>query len=149
MSHLYRATCLAGLVVLGGCGSSGGSPASPTPAVTGPVTVAVTGTTRQTGVNSCSGDSHAFTAAEGQISVRLTATNDPNAALSIQVCSGSSDTGSNCAIRQQKIATGETLTGMRVGTAAQTLKFLPYACVFGATVDTTPITYTASLTHQQ
>lgn len=144
----HRIPTFAALLVLGGCGSSGGASTAP-PAPTVTVTVAISGTTRQTAVNSCSGDSHAFTAAAGQISVRLTATSDPNNSLSVQVCSGSADTSSNCAITQQRIAVGETLSGVRVGTAGQTLKFLPFACVFTGTLNTTPITYTASLTYQQ
>lgn len=113
------------------------------------MTVAINGTTQQTAVNSCGGDSHAFNAASGQISVRLNTTSDPNGALSVQVCSGSTDTSSNCAITQKRINVGETLSGQRVGTAGQTLKFLPFACVFTGTLNTTPITYTASLTYQQ
>lgn len=143
-----RPLALATVLLLAGCGSSGGAATSP-PAPTVTVTITVAGTTRQTAVNSCSGDSHAFTAASGQISVRLIATSDPNNALSVQVCSGASDTSSNCAVTQQRITVGETLGGVRVGTSAQTLKFLPFACVFTSTLNTTPITYTAALTYQQ
>ena len=147
-----RTFAAAAIIALAGCGSSGGAatPTTPTtPAVTSPVTITTTGSTRQSGINQCSGDAHTFSAAEGAISVTLTATSDSNSALSVQVCSGSSDTSANCAIKQQKIAVGQTLTGDRVGTAAQTLKFLPYACVFGSTYDPTPITYSASVTYRQ
>ena len=150
MLNLHRVLGAAALVGLPGCVSSGGGTTTPTPpAPSGPVTVAIAGTTRQTAINSCSGDSHTFSAAAGQISIRLNATNDPNAVLSVQVCSGANESAPNCAVEQQRIAVGQTLSGLRVGAADQTLKFLPFACVFTSTLGTSPITYTASLTYQQ
>jgi hypothetical protein len=128
-----------------GCGKSS-PPTTPTPT---PVTITVSGSTSQTGVNSCSGDTHTFNAAEGEITVRLTATSDPNLALSVQVCGGSSDVLTNCAIRQQRINVSQSLAGARLGGTAQTLKFLPFACVFSNTFDPTPVTYTAAVTYLQ
>jgi hypothetical protein len=113
------------------------------------MTVAVAGTTQQTSPNGCAGDSHPFTAGAGSIAITLTATSDPNQALSVQVCVSGNDVSTNCAIKQQKIAVGQTLMGDRVGSASQLLKFLPYNCVFGNTFDATPITYSGSLTFQQ
>lgn len=130
-------------------GASGGGNIPTAPTASGPTTIAVTGTTRQNSVNGCEGDSHMFNAAEGEIRITLTATSDTNQALSVQVCSGSNDTSTNCAVRQQKIAVGQTLTGNRVGGTAQLLKFLPYNCVFGNTFDPVAITYSGSLTFQQ
>jgi hypothetical protein len=69
-------------------------------------------------------------------------------ALSVQVCSGN-DLSANCAITQQKIQVGQTLSGARKVGPSQTLKFLPYACVFGGASDTTPVTYTATITYGQ
>lgn len=139
------------LVTGSGCGgstSSSGSPAAPVVTSSGPVTTVFTGTTMQTGVNGCSGDSHKVTLAEGELSVTLEETSDRAGALSVQLCLDPIDTGV-CSIKQQKINVGQTLTGVRVGAAGQLLKFLPYNCVFGNTFDPTPVTYRARLTYQQ
>jgi hypothetical protein len=48
--------------------------------------MSVNGTTRQTSVNGCEGDTHMFTASDGEIRITLTATSDSNQALSVQVC---------------------------------------------------------------
>ncbi len=135
------------LVALGGCGDGYTEP-TPTPAPTVTVTKTFTGSTTQTSASSCGGDSHNFTAAGGAMSVTLVATSDPAAALSIQVCANGID-NRNCSINQQRITVGQTLSGTRIGDATQNLKALPNNCVFGGPLDTTPRTYTFSLTHQQ
>lgn len=112
-----------------------------------PFTATFTGSTRQNG-NTCSGDSHAFDAAAGAIVVRLLETNDPARALSVQVCAGN-DTAGNCAVTQQKIAVGQSISGTRPTAERQTLKLLGYSCVFGGTPATAPITYRAEVTYQR
>lgn len=139
-------------LTLAACGSSSApaaTPTTPTPPVSlGPVTVSLSGTTQQLSVHGCSGDSHSVTVNDGDVAVRLVATTDPAGALSVQLCQGPNDTGV-CSIKQQKILVGQTLTGVRVGAAAQVLKLLPHACVFTETIGPSPITYTVSLTYQQ
>ena len=44
---------------------------------------------------------------------------------------------------------GQTLTGARKGVAVQNIKPLPFACVFTSTLDTTPMTYTLSVTYMK
>ena len=134
----------AGAAACGG-GSNGNTPLGPAVLTT----ETFSGTTRQTAVNSCSGDSHLITAREGDIAVRLVSTSDPNSALSIQVCSGAVDNSTNCAITQQRINVGQTLSGPRKGTEQQTVKPLPFACVFTSTLDPTPMTYTLSVTYMK
>jgi hypothetical protein len=112
-----------------------------------PFTATFSGETRQNG-NTCSGDSHTFDAAAGAIVVRLLETNDPANALSVQVCAGN-DTAGNCAINQQQIAVGQSLSGSRPSAAQQTLKFLGHSCVFGGPPATAPITYRAEVTYQR
>jgi hypothetical protein len=128
----------------------GGSPSAPaqTPAAV-QTTDTYSGTTVQSGPGSCSGDSHNFTAQDGAIDVRLVATSDAAGALSVQVCPGGVDTGSNCSIAQQKIAVGQTLTGVRRGIALQNVKLLPHNCVFGGPPSTAPITYTVTVTYMK
>lgn len=128
------------------CGSRPPATPSPTPVRT---TETFSGTTVQSGVNTCGGDSHNVTAQEGDISVRLVATSDPNNALSIQVCAGGVDTAGNCAITQQRISVGQTLTGPRRGIAQQNVKPLPFACVFSNTFSPTPVTYTIEVTYMK
>lgn len=157
MMHSERAVWIvaaAALLTLCAACSGAGSPSAadgqtPAPSTSGTTMITVSGTTRQTSVNACGGEVHTFDAADGEIKVTLTATNDPNMALSVQVCSGNVDVSANCTIAQQKIQVGQTLAGTRKPGAAQTLKFLPYACVFLPTVDTTPINYTATVTYQK
>lgn len=129
-------------------GSATGTPTAPSSVTT---TVSLTGTTRQTtagGFNGCSGDTHNLTVQEGDVAITLVATSDPAAALSVQFCQGPTDTGV-CSIKQQRINVGQRLTGVRTGTSNQVVKMLPFACVFGGAFDTTPITYTVSVTYQQ
>ena len=138
------------LSVVWGCGgsSNGNPPGSPAPTPT-QATQAVSGTTIRAPNGGCSGDVHEFTAVEGEITVRLTATSDSNNALSVQVCGGPNDVGTNCAIRQQKITVGQTLSGTRQGPANQILKFLGHNCVFGGPAVTDPITYSAVVTYMR
>ncbi len=132
------------------CGGSSPSPGGGNPLAPAVLTTeTLSGTTRQTAINSCSGDSHIINAREGDISVRLVATSDPNNALSIQVCSGATDASTNCAVTQQRINVGQTLSGPRKGTEQQTIKPLPFACVFTSTLDPTPMTYTLSVTYMK
>lgn len=145
MHRLLLAIIAAGAVACGGSSSNGGTPLGPAVLTT----ETFSGTTKQTAINSCSGDSHMITAREGDISVRLVATSDPNSALSIQVCGGGVDTSGNCAITQQRINVGQTLTGARKGGDQQTVKPLPFACVFTSTLDPTPMTYTLSVTYMK
>jgi hypothetical protein len=126
------------------CG--GGSNSGPTTPTSMPFTATFSGETRQNG-NGCSGDSHTFDAAAGSIVVRLLATSDPANALSVQVCAGN-DTAGNCAITQQKIAVGQSISGTRASAAQQVLKFLGHSCVFGGPPATAPITYRAEVTYQ-
>ena len=133
------------LLALSGCGDGYTEP-TPTPAV--PVTKTFTGSTTHTSASGCGGDSHNFSAAGGAIIVTLVATSDPAAALSVQVCANGID-NRNCSINQQRITVGQTLSGTRIGDATQNLKALPNNCVFGGPLDTTPRTYTFTLTHQQ
>jgi hypothetical protein len=142
---MLLAMLAAGAAACGGGSSNGGTPLGPAVVTT----ETFSGTTRQTAINSCSGDSHMITAREGDISVRLVSTSDPNNALSIQVCSGGVDTSGNCAITQQRINVGQTLSGPRKGTDQQTVKPLPFACVFTSTLDATPMTYTLSVTYMK
>jgi hypothetical protein len=128
------------------CGGSGTTP-SPANQPPAPATVSFTGTTRQTAQGSCGGDSHDFTAADGNVSVQLVETSDPAGALSVQVCAGGID-NRDCTINQQKITVGQTLSGARKGVATQNLKLLPHSCVFGGPFDpAVGITYRASVTH--
>lgn len=130
-----------------GCGGSSTSPTPPSGST--PTTVTLSGTTRQSAQGSCGGDSHDFTAADGDISVRLIETSDPAGALSLQVCAGGID-NRDCTINQQKISVGQTLTGARKGIASQNLKLLPHNCVFGGPFDpAVGITYRVSLTHMR
>lgn len=138
---------LAILTAACGGGSNPTSPTTPTPAVQ--TTETFSGTTTQSAINACGGDSHNIVAQEGDISVRLVATNDPNNALSIQVCPGGVDSGSNCSITQQRINVGQTLTGTRKGVNQQNIKPLPFACVFTSTLGQTPVTYTLSVTYMK
>jgi hypothetical protein len=132
------------------CGSTSSTPTTPiTPAPSGPVTVTFSGTTTQSAVNACGGDSHNFNAASGDITVKLLETTDPAAALSIQVCPGGIDAPGTCTLQQQKILVGQSLTGARKGIATQNLKLLPHSCVFTSTVNTTPVTYKVSVTYEQ
>jgi hypothetical protein len=127
-----------------GCG---GSASSPSPAQTTPFTQTFSGTTR-TASGTCTGDSHDFPAAAGDIAVKLAETSDPAGALSVQVCAGGIDNG-NCSIKQQKITVGQTITGARVGSSPQNLKFLGHNCVFGGPTVTEPISYRADVTYQR
>lgn len=142
--------CVFTLVAAAACGSSsrGNPPGSPAPTPT-QATQTFSGTTVRTPNGSCSGDVHTFTAVEGEITVRLAATSDANNALSVQVCGGPNDVGTNCAVRQQKITVGQTLSGTRQGPADQILKFLGHNCVFGGPAVTDPITYTAVVTYMR
>lgn len=115
---------------------------TPAPVVTTPVTQVFTGSTTQR----CSGDSHNFTAAAGDISVRLLETTDPAGALSVQICGGGIDNG-NCSIKQQKIAVGQVIAGSRVGVPEQTLKLLAHGCVFGP-AGPDSVTYRVEVTYQ-
>ena len=142
-----RALTLTLLLAAAGCGSSNKPPTTPSTGVL--TTESYSGTTVQTAVNSCGGDTHNITAFEGDIAVRLVATSDPNAALSIQVCPSGVDNGSNCTIAQQRINVGQTLTGARKGTSLQNIKPLPFACVFTSTFSPTPVTYTLSVTYMK
>jgi hypothetical protein len=140
---------LATLTAAAGCGGSSSSsnpPGGPAPTPTA-ATETFSGTTVRTATGGCTGDVHGFTAAEGEISVRLTATSDSNNALSVQVCGGPNDAVTNCAVRQQKITVGQMLSGARQGPANQTLKFLGHNCVFGGPAVAEPITYTAVVTY--
>jgi len=128
------------------CGG-GGSPGTPS-AQPVRTTETFSGTTTQSGVNACGGDTHNVTAQDGEIAVRLAATSDPNNALSIQVCAGGID-ASNCSIAQQRISVGQTLTGVRRGIAQQNVKPLPFACVFSNTFSPTPVTYTIEVTYMK
>lgn len=135
-------------LLLTACGGSGTSP-TPPPQASGPVTVAFSGTTRQTGAGSCGGDSHDFTSADGSVTVRLEETSDPAGALSVQVCAGGID-NRDCTINQQRIAVGQSLTGARKGIATQNLKLLPHNCVFGGPFDPAAgVTYRVSVTHMR
>jgi hypothetical protein len=134
-------------VAITSCGGGSGTGPSPTPQAPVPVTVSFTGTTRQTAQGACGGDSHDFTAAEGNVSVQLVETSDPAGALSVQVCAGGID-NRDCTINQQKVAVGQTLSGTRKGIATQNLKLLPHSCVFGGPFDPAAgITYRVSVTH--
>ena len=128
------------------CACGGDTPVAPVNPMPVQVTESYSGSTVQTGVNSCTGDSHNITAAEGEISARLVATSDPAGALSIQICAGGIDDG-NCSVRQQKIAVGQTVAGQRRGQSTQNLKLLPHNCVFGGLPLGMPVTYTVSLTY--
>ena len=112
-----------------------------------PVTQTFSGTTRQTQTG-CTGDSHDFTAADGAISVQLLETSDAAGALSVQICAGGIDNG-NCSIRQQKINVGQTISGSRIGVAAQNLKLLGHNCVFGGPAVADPISYRVTVTYLQ
>jgi hypothetical protein len=144
MKHLIAVAAAA--IVTGGCGGS--SPSQPnTPAATRvQVTETFTGSTVQPAPNSCTGDTHNLSTAEGDVSVRLVSTSDPAGALSVQLCSGGIDNG-NCTIRQQKITVNQTITGSRIGETTQNLKFLPHNCVFGGAPLGTAVTYSASVTY--
>ena len=153
MNPLIRSVWCVVLVSAAACGSSGGSTLAPNvvPAATGPVTVTLSGTTRQTMVGSatgCSGDSHTLTMADGAVSITLLETSDPAAALSVQICQGPADVGI-CSISQRRINVAQTVTGTRTGASNQVVKMLPFACVFGSTFDPAPITYKVSVTYQQ
>lgn len=129
------------------CGGSS-SPNTPSgPAAPTPTTQTFSGTTVRAANGGCTGDTHEFTAAEGNITVQLVSTSDSNQALSVQICGGANDSGTNCAVRQQKILVGQTLSGARQGPANQVLKFLGHNCVFGGPAVTDPITYTAVVTY--
>ena len=130
--------------ILAGCG---GSSSSPSPAQTTPFTQTFVGTTRVSS-GTCTGDSHDFTAAAGDVAVKLVETSDPAGALSVQVCAGGIDNG-NCSIKQQKISVGQTITGARAGSSPQNLKFLGHNCVFGGPVVTDPISYRADVTYRR
>jgi hypothetical protein len=138
MMHMTRLLTGLLIAVSAACGGGGGGATAPTPT---PFTQTFTGST----TNRCTGDVHEFTAAEGAISVRLVETNDPNGALSVQVCAGN-DTG-NCSINQQKIALGQTINGTRTGLARQTLKLLAHSCTFGGQALDGPVTYRADVTY--
>ena len=141
-----RTVCvLLGLSIMVACGKSSSSATAPTPA--GPVTETLSGTTRQTAQGSCSGDSHNFTALDGEVSVRLLETADPSGALSVQVCANGLD-NHDCTINQQRIAVGQTLVGARKGASFQNLKLLPNNCLAGGPFDpNAAITYRVSLTY--
>ena len=142
-----HAVTLTLLLAASACGGSNKTPAAPSAGVL--TTESYSGTTVQSGVNTCGGDSHNITALEGDISVRLVSTSDPNAALSIQVCPNGLDSGNNCTIAQQRINVGQTLTGARKGVSLQNIKPLPFACVFTSTFSPTPMTYTLSVTYMK
>lgn len=134
-------------VLTSACG--GGTTPTPTPQPPAPVTVTFAGTTRQTAAGSCGGDAHDFSAADGDVTVRLVETSDPAGALSIQVCAGGID-NRDCTINQQKISVGQSVTGARKGIATQNLKLLPHNCVFGGPFDPAAgITYRVSVTHMR
>jgi hypothetical protein len=135
------------LSALAACGGS--SPNTPAQRPPEPVTATFSGTTRQSAQGACGGDSHDFTAAEGDVSVRLVETSDPSGALSVQVCAGGVD-NRDCTINQQRITAGQSLTGARKGVATQNLKLLPHNCVFGGPFDpAVGITYRISVTHMR
>jgi len=132
------------LVTTAACGSSPSGPSGQPQ----PVTETVTGSTRQTGPNSCTSDSHDFMAADGEIRVTLLETSDPAGALAVQICAGGID-NNNCTINVTRITAGQTLTSSRRGTANQNLKFLAHNCVFGGPVLSQAMTYRASVTYQR
>jgi hypothetical protein len=142
---MKRTAIIAWALLVASCG--GGSPSAPAQPQPVETTETFSGTTVQTGPGSCSGDSHNFTAQDGLISVRLMATTDPASALSVQVCPGGIDSGTNCSIAQQRISVGQTLSGARRGVAQQNLKLLPHSCVFGGTPAGAPVTYTVTATY--
>ena len=144
---MHRLAVSGVLVVAGILAGCGGSASGPSPAQTTPFTQTFSGTTRTTS-STCTGDSHDFVAAPGEIAVKLVETSDPAGALSVQVCAGGIDNG-NCSIKQQKIGAGQTITGPRVGSAPQNLKLLGHNCVFGGPVVTDPISYRAEVTYQR
>jgi hypothetical protein len=148
MMHKRVLVFLALTLSVASCGGSSNPPGSPAPTPT-QTTQTFSGTTTRTPNGGCTGDVHEFTAVEGEITVRLAATSDTNNALSVQICGGPNDMGTNCAIRQQKITVGQTLTGTRQGPANQVLKFLGHNCVFGGPPVTDPITYSAVVTYMK
>jgi hypothetical protein len=138
-------TLLMTLLIVSACGKSSGPSTSPTPV--GPTTETLSGTTRQTAQGSCSGDSHNFSAVDGDVSVRLLETSDPAGALSVQVCANGID-NRDCTINQQRIVVGQTLSGARKGASFQNLKLLPNNCLAGGPFDpNVGITYRVSLTY--
>jgi hypothetical protein len=134
---------LAAALLSATCG--GGYGGSPTPTPTGTETANYTGTTRSTSATSCTGDSHAFTAADGAISVTLVSTST-NENLTAQICPPNSLT---CTLTRRPINIGQTIDAARQGGASQVLSLLPLNCGTSAPPSTDPITYTARVTYQR
>jgi hypothetical protein len=135
---------LAGALLSAACGGGYGSP-SPTPTPTVTETANYTGTTRSTSATSCTGDSHAFTAADGAISVTLVSTST-NENLTAQICPPNSLT---CTLTRRQINIGQTIESTRQGGESQVLSFLPLNCGTGAPPSPDPITYTARVTYRR
>jgi len=121
----------------------GSSPTSP-PATQ---TLAFSGTARATGPTSCAGGSHAFAAGSGTVTVRLDQSTG-NTALVVQVCAGAVD-NNNCTINQRRLEVGQSVSGMRVGTANQVLAVNPLNCGGGGPAPSEPIAYSVTVMYQQ
>ena len=108
-----------------------------------------TGTTRAVGPGTCSGDTHTFTAAEGDISVRLVSTT-PAESLTVEICEPSVvDKPAGCTLGRTRIDVGQTLVRVRRGGPQQVLSLLPLTCGTDAPPSAEVISYTAAVTFRR
>jgi len=133
---------LAAALLSATCGGGSGPTPSPTPVTE---TTTYTGTTRSSSATSCTGDSHAFNAADGAIAVMLVSTSTTEN-VTAQICPPNSLT---CTLTRRQINIGQTIDAPRQGGTSQVLSLLPLNCGTGAPPSPDPITYTARVTYQR
>src|SRR5688500_2956220 len=111
------------------CGSSGGGPPTSPPVLT--VEALGGAATDAAGGGGCHSSVHNCTSRAGGMSVRLDATNSAGQDIGVQICSGGGATGT-CALPQQRIVVGQTLSATSDEGIAQRLTLLRRDCTTGA-----------------
>jgi hypothetical protein len=90
-------------------------------------------------------DTHAFTAADGSISITLVSTST-NEDLTAQICPPASP---DCTRTRQRINIGQTIDAPRQGGSAQVFSLLPLNCGTAAPASPNPINYSARVTYRR
>lgn len=131
------------LVAVASCGggSGGGNPVAPAVATVETHSGSVAPSTA-----GCNSSTHDFTSRAGAMSVRLDATNSAGQDFGVQICTGGGNTGT-CALPQQRITIGQTLTATSAEGVAQRLTLLRRDCTTGATQAPATLTYTVTLAY--
>jgi hypothetical protein len=131
------------LVLAVSCGGSsgGGNPIAPAVLTTESHSGSVAPST-----SGCNSSTHEFNARAGAMSVRLDATSSDGQDFGVQICTGGGATGT-CALPQQRITIGQTLTATSGEGVAQRLTLLRRDCTTGATQAPAALTYTVTLVY--